>query len=73
MSRFNTVEYTTAEDIRCAVDAGETVYSESEAYQVIKDSLGQYLIKCEFNGHCIGLTHQDGYTLNGSHFYTKEA
>lgn len=62
----------TAPQIRAAVDAGKTVYVDSNYYQVVKDSKGQYLIKAQ-NGHCIGLTWGDGTTLNGYHFYTDEA
>ena len=47
------------------MDAGKTVYWHHNGYQVIKDSIGQYLIKCLWNDYCIGLTHKDGITLNG--------
>tara|TARA_R100001440_G_scaffold28188_1_gene45749 strand:- start:33 stop:233 length:201 start_codon:yes stop_codon:yes gene_type:complete len=54
-----------AQEIRTAIAAGKTVYWHHDGYQVIKDSIGQYLIKCHMNDHCIGLTHKDGITLNG--------
>jgi len=47
-----------------AIDKGKHVYYLTYAYEVIKDSKGQYLIKSG-NGHCIGLTWVDGITLNG--------
>jgi Tfp pilus assembly protein PilX len=51
-------------EIKQAVDSGKKVYWSNLGYQVIKDSIGQYLIK-HICGHCIGLTWQDGTTLNG--------
>jgi hypothetical protein len=54
-----------AHDIRQAVDAGQRICWKSEAYEVIRDRLGQYFIRCSMNGHVIGLTWQDGETLNG--------
>ena len=64
-----------AQQIRDAIDAGKTVYWHHDGYQVIKDSIGQYLIKCHMNDHYIGLTHKDGITLNGSpeDFYVEAA
>ena len=53
------------QQIRTAIDEGKTVYWHHNGYQVIKDSIGQYLIKCHMNDHYIGLTHKDGITLNG--------
>lgn len=53
------------EDIKSAVESGQYVYWKHEGYQVIKDSVGQWLILCHLNGHCIGLTWQDGVTMNG--------
>jgi len=55
----------TTEQIKQAVDQGKRVHWENPGYLVIKDSIGQYLIKCLHSNHCIGLTHQDGETLNG--------
>lgn len=56
------------QEIKDAVDAGETVYWTNSSYSVIKDSGGQYLIgyapKSGFQNY-IGLTHADGVTLNG--------
>lgn len=59
------------EQIKQAVDAGRRVCWASPAYEVIRDSLGRYLIRCTANDDCIGLTHRDGVTLNGNpeHFF----
>lgn len=68
-------ELTIIDDIKSAVDKGETVYSDNEAYKVIKDSKGQYMIKCTLNGYCIGLHGAVGSQyedkLNGTNFYIK--
>lgn len=61
-----------AQQIRDLVDAGKTVYCDSESYIVIKDSIGQYLIKSLDNHYYIGLTHRDSVTLNGTHFFVKD-
>ena len=46
----------TLEDIKAAVDAGQTVHWANAGYVVQKDRLGQYLITYVLNGSCIGLT-----------------
>ena len=51
--------------IKRAVKAGKTVHWATDLYRVIEDSKGQWLIKCDHNGSCIGLTHTDGVTMNG--------
>ena len=63
----------TAKEIKDAVDNGKKVHWVNDLYTVIKDSLGQYLIKCTTNGYCIGLTWKDGETLNGKEeeFFTQ--
>jgi len=53
------------DQIKAAVDAGARVHWANDLYFVIKDSLGQYLIKCPSTGGCWGLTHADGVTVNG--------
>lgn len=53
------------EQIKAAVKAGKTVHCGTGAYIVIEDNKGQWMIKCTLNNYCIGLTHQDGVTLNG--------
>ena len=62
-------------EIKDAIDAGNRVFWHHSGYEVIKDSIGQYLIKCHMNDHIIGLTHRDGTTLNGSpeHFYLTKS
>ena len=62
------------EQIKTALANGERVYWMNNGYEVIRDSIGQYLIEHEA-GHCIGLTHQDGQTLNGKEeeFFTISA
>ena len=55
----------TLEDIKAAVDAGQTVHWANTGYVVHKDRLGQYLITYLPNGSCIGLTDRGGQRLNG--------
>ncbi len=55
----------TLDDIKAAVDGGETVHWANEGYQVIRDRLGQYLIIFLPNGSAIGLTDRSGQRLNG--------
>lgn len=57
--------FKTVQDIKSAVDNGQKVIHHNNAYRVIKDDLGQYLIYCTLNGFCIELTWRDGVTLNG--------
>jgi hypothetical protein len=61
----------TIEQIKGAVDLGLSVKWANDGYDVIKDSIGQYLIKYRPSGFCIGLTNQAGDKLNGdeSAFY----
>ena len=62
------------EQIKTALANGERVYWVHNGYEVIRDNLGHYLIQYE-DGHCIGLTHRDGVTLNGKEkeFFTIKA
>ena len=55
----------TLEDIKAAVDAGQTVHWANTGYVVQRDRLGQYLITYVPNGSCIGLTDRSGQRLNG--------
>lgn len=55
----------TLEEIKTAVDNGESVYWATENYRIIKDKLNQYLIHSQSNDYYIGLTWQDGVTMNG--------
>ena len=61
-------------EIKKAVLDGKTVHWSHSNYQVIKDSVGQWLIFSEFNNDCFGLTWQDEVTLNGreDQFYIAE-
>lgn len=60
------------QEIKQAIAEGKKVYWSDLSYQVIKAN-DEYLIKCNNNNHCIGLTWADGVTLNGkeSDFFTK--
>ncbi len=68
-----------ADEIRAAVDRGETVHWSHAGYVVEKwqptflHPEGNYTIVCLHNQHAIGLTWQDGQTLNGANddFYIK--
>ncbi len=52
------------DEIKAAVESGRRVCWANTGYSVIKDGLGQWLIKHQ-DGSCIGLTWSDGETLNG--------
>lgn len=62
-----------AEEIKAAVDAGKKVHWSNKSYQVIKGK-DDYMIKGP-TGHAIGLTWEDGKTLNGKEedFFLAEA
>ena len=55
----------TLDEIKAAVDAGQTVHWANTGYVVQKDRLGQYLITYVPNGNCIGQTDRGGHRLNG--------
>ena len=61
-------------EIKQAVLNGEKVHWSSNAYDVIYTFDNSWLIRCNLNDHCIGLTHLDGVTLNGheNQFYTNK-
>jgi hypothetical protein len=69
LRRFPTIlrkeDRMTLDEIKAAVDAGQTVHWANTGYVVHKDRLGQYLITYVPNGSCIGLTDRSGYWLNG--------
>lgn len=52
-------------EIKRAVADGLAVCWCSKNYRVVRDSIGQYLIRCSNNGDCIALTWADEKTLNG--------
>ena len=62
------------EEIKASVESGETVHWANDQYRVIKADNGGWLVRCDTNGHCIGLTHLDGVTMNGEEedFYICE-
>ena len=68
------MELTTIQEIKDAVDAGKNVKCDSNAYNVIKDRVGQYLIVCLINDYTIALHGLAGTkyenVLNGTTFYT---
>ena len=55
----------TLDEIKEALAAGHRVWWATLNYEVIKDSIGQYLIWSRFNDNYIGLTWMDGITVNG--------
>ena len=63
----------TLDEIKQAVRDGHTVNWSNPAYTVKLDSIGQWLIVCNFNDSVIGLTWSDGVTMNGEpdQFYIR--
>lgn len=55
----------TLTEIKRAIEDNKKVYWSNFNYEVILDSIGQYLIKSHCNNHYIGLTWSDETTLNG--------
>ena len=54
----------TIAEIKEAVENGKKVIWIHSSYKVIKDNIGQFLIKHD-SGDCIGLTNKAGDKLNG--------
>lgn len=52
------------DQIKQAVDNGETVHWATENYKVIKNKFGEYLIWSQCNDVYWGLTHRDNITVN---------
>jgi hypothetical protein len=50
----------TLTEIHMAVRAGKKVCWATSNYEVICDSIGQWLIRSKFNNHCVGLTEDSG-------------
>ena len=50
----------TVKEIKQAVDDGIRVEMSNGNYVVIKDRIGQYLIKCLDNDHVVGLSGLEG-------------
>lgn len=67
----------TIEEIKGAVDKGLTVKCDGDAYDVIRDAHGKYVIVCSINGYTISLQGLPGTKyanqLNGNHFYVKDS
>jgi len=55
----------TLQEIKAAVLAGKTVHWASSIYVVKYHERGGFNVVCTQNDSCIGLTHQDGITMNG--------
>lgn len=55
----------TLDQIKEAIANGERVFWASKAYEVLLVKSGNYLIVCHNNDDAIGLTWQDGVTMNG--------
>jgi len=53
-------------EIKRAVAGGQAVYWCGKNYRVVRDALGEYLIRCTNNSDCVSLTWTDGETLNGA-------
>lgn len=48
--------------IKEAISQGNKVFmTTNKAYEVIKDDIGQYLIICHINNHCVGLHGRTNY------------
>lgn len=59
-----------AKQIKQAINNGKRVFWHHAGYEVIKDNIGQYLIKCHINGHYSGLTDKEGKLMEDpNHFY----
>lgn len=54
------------QEIKNSISQGRKVFWKNNSYEVIRDNQNKYLICCNLNDHCIGLTHLDGVTLNGN-------
>ena len=52
-------------EIKKAISEGKRVFHNNLNYEVVMDKNGKYLIKCNSNNYCIGLTWLNGTTLNG--------
>ena len=58
----------TFDEIKAAVERGDTVHWSNEGYTVVKDKIGQWLIIWNRGGYgesCTGLTWADDTTVNG--------
>lgn len=71
-------ELSKADRIKAAVRLGLTVHEGTPGggyivkRHIFKSGAEQWLISFAPTGWCIGLTHQDGQTLNGKRFFVGE-
>ena len=68
MTHYRQTTYKNAAEIKAVVDKGVRVFQHNSGYEVIKDSIGHYLIAWLHGtprAYYIGLTWNDGTTLNG--------
>lgn len=54
----------TLQEIKDAVESGKNVCWKSTAYDVINPIPDQWLIMCNNNQNCVGLTHTDNVTMS---------
>ena len=54
----------TLDEIKAAVLDGRTVHWKNESYEVTRDKVGQWFIRCRWNDSLSGLTWADGKTMN---------
>ena len=60
-------------EIKEALSRGKTVRWTNENYEVVKDSLGHYLVHCVVNNTYVGLTHKHGYLIeDDKQFFIKK-
>ena len=59
------------QEIKSSLKNNQRVFWSNASYEVIKDNIGQYLIKCHLNNTFIGLTWLDGVTMNGEAIYSQ--
>lgn len=64
-----TIKNPTAAKIKKLVDDGVQVYWANDAYTVIKDNAGQYLVKYHPGNAAIGLADKHGKILNTNQKY----
>lgn len=56
----------TLDEIKKAVSDGRKVHWVNKNYEVICDSIGQWMVRCIINDSYVGLTRSDGVTLVGN-------
>ena len=61
-------------EIKEAVEAGKTVCWSNEGYEVVKDSIGQWLVVFKANDYTTGLMNKSGVlTEDPSKFFIKSS